>query len=205
MQESLYTFEPFLSWGQKRCFKKHETVYTQGELGKGFYYLQVGEIRITLVSNKGDVRIIDFVSPGELLGEQGIKREPYFTTAFVTKPSVLYFFSDEAFQRLCQDHMEAADLLINSLIRKQRMLADIVSIQDYPAEQQLAYFLLKLLKKQLNETISISQTSLSLYVGTSRITVYKILQQWERKGIVTVANRAIQINDREQLHAIIKS
>ncbi|MFY0544572.1 Crp/Fnr family transcriptional regulator [Brevibacillus sp. H7] len=205
MQESRYAFEPFLSWGQRRCYKKHATVFCQGELGKGFYYLHDGEIHIRLVSNKGDERIIDFVSPGELLGEQGIKKEPYFTTALVTKPSVLYFFSDEAFQRLCQEHTEAADLLINSLIQKQRYLAEIVSIQDNPVEQQLAYFLCKLFKKQQNETIVINQTSLSLYAGTSRITVYKILQQWEKNGIVTVSNRTIRIHHVEQLHAIMNA
>jgi len=44
---------------------------------------------------------------------------------------------------------------------------------------------------------------LSNYIGTSRITVYKILQQWEKKEIVTVSNRSIQINDLNRLRAIL--
>ncbi|MGE5702359.1 MAG: Crp/Fnr family transcriptional regulator, partial [Clostridia bacterium] len=106
------------------------TLFHQGETGNGFYYLLDGEVKIKLTSNKGDERIIDIITPGELFGEAGIKREPYFSTAQVGKQSTLYFFSNEAFQCICKENPAAIDIFLQSLIRKQRLLAEIVAQEN---------------------------------------------------------------------------
>jgi len=202
MKNLQFAWEPYVSLGQKRIYQPKTTLYRQGEVGNGFYYLQDGEVKIKLISNRGDERVIDFVAPGELFGEQGIKKEPYFTSAFITKPSTLYYFSNESFQNLCKEQIGAVNIFLNSLINKERLLAQIVSLENRTVEQKLAFFLLKLYDKHKNNQISINQISLSLYIGTSRITIYKILQQWEKSGIVSVSNRTIHIHEIDQLQNI---
>jgi CRP/FNR family cyclic AMP-dependent transcriptional regulator len=156
-------------------------------------------------SDNGDERIIDYISPGELLGEQGIKGEAYFTTASVTKPSTLFYFSNEDFQKICMDHPSAADIIMNSIIRKVRLLAETVSIQNNSMEHQMAHFLYKLYLKNGKTDISIDQTSLANYIGTSRVTVYKIIKQWKAKDIIIMTNGKIQLIDVEKLKTIISS
>jgi CRP/FNR family cyclic AMP-dependent transcriptional regulator len=201
--ETRFAWEPFKSYGQKRQDKKNSILYRQGEIGSGFYYLDQGEVTIKLLSDKGDERIIDYISPGELLGEQGIKGEAYFTTASLTKPSSLFYFSNEEFQKICKIHPAATDIIMNSIIRKVRLLAETVSIQNSSMEHQLAHFLYKLYIKHGKLDITIDQTSLAHYIGTSRVTVYKILQQWKAKNIITIINRKIYLLDVEKLKAIL--
>lgn len=203
MTHHKYAWEPYLSKGIKKTFPQKTTLFHQGEIGKGFYYLFDGEVKVKLTSNKGDERIIDIVTPGELFGEAGIKKEPYFSTAHVTKQSILYYFSNEAFQSICKESPAAIDIFLQSLIRKERLLAEIVAQENRSFEQKLAFFLLKMYNKSKETSISINQISLSNYIGTSRITVYKILQQWEKKEIVTVSKRSIHINDLNRLRAIL--
>lgn len=201
--EPTFAWEPFISYGKKRQVKKNAILYRQGEIGSGFYYLDQGEVKIKLLSDKGDERIIDYISPGELLGEQGIKGEAYFTTASVTKTSTLFYFSNEAFQQICKDHPTAANIIMNSIIRKVRLLAKTVSLQNSSMEHQMAHFLYKLYKKHRKTDLTIDQTSLAHYIGTSRVTVYKILQQWKTREIITITNRKIHLIDVEKLQSIL--
>ncbi|WP_232698487.1 Crp/Fnr family transcriptional regulator [Brevibacillus daliensis] len=204
MNQQKYAWEPYLSKGVKKLYKPKATLFRQGDVGTGFYYLADGEVKIMLVSKKGDERTIDIIYPGELVGEAGIKKEPFFSSAFVTKPSTLFYFSNEAFHSLCQEHSQAIDIFLSSLIKKQRLLAEIVSQENRSCEQKLAFFLLRLYQKNANPKIVINQITLSNYIGKSRITVYKILRQWEQADIVTVSNRTIVINDIERLHSFLR-
>src|SRR5581483_7661489 len=96
--------------------EKNKLIYRQGEQGRGFYYLSSGEINISLLSDKGNERIINVVPSGMLFGEHGVNREPYLTSAAAVCPSVIYFFSDEAAAELYQRHPEASVIYTDSLI-----------------------------------------------------------------------------------------
>jgi CRP-like cAMP-binding protein len=107
---------------------------------------------------------------------------------------------------MCKEHPEAALLFTNSLIYKVRLLAELISFHDSPIEQQTAHYLLKLLQIHGNENIPIDQTSLARYIGTSRITVNKIIQKWKNLKLVEFCHRGeIVITDIEKLREIINS
>lgn len=200
-----FAWKPYLSFGQKYILKKNEVIYRQGEIGDGFYYLEQGEIKIDLLSEQGGQRILDYVFPGELFGEQGINMEPYFSTATVTVPSYIFYFSNHAFEQIRSEHPEAGEIIINSVVSKIRLLAETVSYINSPMEQQLAHFLHKLHTKYGSNVISIDQTSLARYIGTSRITVYKILQQWKKDGILTISNNKLHLMDLDKIKRILES
>lgn len=67
-------------------------LYRQGDEIGGFYYLKAGKIIISILRKDGYERIIDFVYPESLLGEQMVNDEPAFTTAKAQVDSTLYFF-----------------------------------------------------------------------------------------------------------------
>ncbi len=135
-----------------------------------------------------------------MFGEHGVNKESYLTSAITTTPSVIYYFSDEALSRISKEHPEAAILFTNSLIYKFRILAEIISFLNSPVEQQMAHYLLKLVNE--NGIFLMDQTSFARYIGTSRITVNKILNKWKTQHIITISNRTIQIEDIEGLKTI---
>lgn len=198
-----HKWEPYLKYGQRLEMKKHKVVYHQGETGKGVYYLSKGEINITLLSDKGDERIINVVPSGMLFGEHGIHEEPYLTSATTTCPSTVYLFSDEALANICKDYPEAASIYTNSLIYKFRILAEIISLMDSPVEQQLAYYLIKLFHE--NGNVPMNQTSLARYIGTSRITINKVIQKWKQDEYIELQNREIVIKQMDKILAIAQN
>jgi CRP/FNR family cyclic AMP-dependent transcriptional regulator len=200
MLELRYKWEPFLTYGQKVEVQRNKVIYSQGEAGRGFYYLSKGEVKITLLSDKGDERIINIVPTGMLFGEHGVQQEPYLTSAITTSTCVFYFFSDEVLSQICKDHPHAATVYTNSLIYKFRLLAEIIDLLDSPVEQQLAYYLLKLVEE--NGKASMNQTSFAKYIGTSRITVNKIIQKWKHQGYIQLSQRQIVITEMDKMKEI---
>ncbi|MFD1706241.1 Crp/Fnr family transcriptional regulator [Siminovitchia sediminis] len=197
-----YEWEPYLHFGSKKKLKKGETLYMQGERGYGFYYLQKGKMNIKIVSEGGKERIIDHLLDGFLLGEQGIAEEPYSTTAICVSDVELYHFSSNAFIELCEKHPEATGIFMKALISKVRMLAETMAIINRPYEQQMAQFLVRLSKKHETMKIPVTQISLAQYIGTSRITVYKIIQKWTSQNLVQQKGRHIEILDMDEMKAL---
>jgi CRP/FNR family transcriptional regulator, cyclic AMP receptor protein len=200
MQYLRYLWEPFLPYGQVFEVEKNKVVYHQGEAGRGIYYLKKGEIIVTLLSDHGDERIINIVPPGMLFGEHGVHGEPYLTSGTTTCASTIYFFSDDVIAAICKEHQEAAGIYTDSLIYKFRTLAEIIAHLDSPVEQQMAFYLLKLVQE--NGNASMNQTAFSKYIGTSRITVNKIIQKWKQKEYIELHKREIVIKDFDKIRAI---
>jgi CRP/FNR family cyclic AMP-dependent transcriptional regulator len=198
-----YKWTPFLNYGKKLEMKKNTVVYRQGENGKGFYYLDQGGVKILLLSDHGHERIVDYVPTGTLLGEHGAHRGSYLTSAITTSPSILYYFSDEALSAVCRDHPDAAVLFTNSHIYKMRLLAEIIWLLDSPVEQQMAHYLLKLIHIHQNENVPIDQTSFAQYIGTSRITVNKIIQKWKQQGWIQCSNGVIRVMELAKIKEIL--
>ena len=197
MKNLRYSWRPFLKYGKKLEVEENEIVYHQGSEGKGFFYLSRGGIKITLLSHEGVERTVNYVPEGMLFGEHGTRNEPYLTSAISNCQSEIYFFSDEALVMICKEHPEAACIFTNSLIYKFRILAEIIAFLNSPIEQQMAHFLLKLVSE--NGNFSIDQTSFARYIGTSRITVNKILNKWKNQQWIQISNRTIDIFEIDRL------
>lgn len=195
-----YIWRPFLKYGQMMRLEENTTIYYQGEVGKGFYYLDKGSVKITLLTEKGAERTVNYVPEGMLLGENGINKEPYLTTAVTTAPSVLYYFTNETTLKIYEEKPKAVILFTNSLLYKFRLLAEIITFLNLPVEQQMAHYLLKLVKE--NEEFPFNQTSFARYVGTSRITVNKIIQKWSKEKWIELSNQNIYIKNINKLKEI---
>ncbi|WP_163103179.1 Crp/Fnr family transcriptional regulator [Peribacillus alkalitolerans] len=200
MLDLRYKWKPFLNYGQMIEFEKNKIIYRQGETGKGIYYLCKGEVKITLLSDRGDERIINIVPPGMLFGEHGIHNEHYLTGAYTCRQSMIYHFSDEVLSMICKEHPEASMIFTNSLIYKFRILAEIISYLDCPVEQQMAYYLVKLYQE--NGNVPMNQTSFAKYIGTSRLTVNKVIQKWKQEDYIDLNSRQIIIKDMNRMKAI---
>ncbi|MEK5389949.1 Crp/Fnr family transcriptional regulator [Margalitia sp. FSL K6-0131] len=195
-----YTWEPYIKYGRKLELDKGSYLYNQQEEGKGFYYLDKGAIKISLLSHEGLERTINYVPEGMLFGEHGVNNEPYLTTACTITSSVIYYFSDQAFEEICNTFPEAITIFTDSLIFKFRTLAEIIAFMNSPVEQQMAHFLIKLVSE--NGSIPLNQTEFAKYIGASRISVNKTLSKWRKSGIIDFIDNKIFITDMKQLDGI---
>lgn len=199
MNGLLFDWSLYADYAEKKVLKKNTVLYRQGDKTNGFYYLKEGKVMISILRDDGYERIIDFVYPGTLIGEQTVNRTPSFTTATLMVDSTLYYFSIDQFERLIQKYPEASKQLIYSLIKKIRLLVNNNVILNAPVDIQIAHFLLNLYEKKGSCTIHLTRNSIAKYIGKSRVTVWSVLKEWTKEGTIEMSNREIVIKRLEKL------
>jgi CRP/FNR family transcriptional regulator, cyclic AMP receptor protein len=198
MDSFRYAWESYLSYGKKKSYTKDTVVCRQGEEGNGFYYVSQGYVKTTLLSDRGDERILNFIPSGMIFGEVGINKDPYLGNSTTATPCVLYHFSYATFNDLRLIDPQAGILLTRSLLHTFRKLSETIKLLDCPIEQQMAHYLTTMIVE--TDAIPIDQTSMAKDLGTSRVTINKVIQKWKNKGVIQFSNRIIHIIDREWFH-----
>jgi|SRR5699024_4717155 len=198
----MFNWYQYIDYAMIKTVKKNTSLYRQGERIDGFYYVHQGTISISVLREDGYERIIDLVYPGSLIGEQMINGSASFTNANALIASTLYYFSTEQFELLSKNDQEASHQFGLSLISKVRLMANINTILNAPVEVQLAHFLLHLAKKKQTKNISINQTSLSKYIGKSRVSIWKVLKEWRQDGLIEMERQQIILNDLDKISDI---
>ncbi len=203
-KDTLLTWENYLEYGKRQFFKEKSVVFKQDEVGSGFYYVKKGLIKIVSEGTSKNERILDIVGPGYLIGEQALDDLPFYSTAISHVDSVLYYFSKNDIEELTVKNSEVIELLVQSLFSKEKLLLNNINATSADTQYQVAHALLYLMDCYQSNEINLTQQELSLYVGLTRITIYKILKEWASEGIVSIRNRKININDPDALKAKLR-
>ncbi len=180
---------------------KGDFIYRQQEKGKGFYYLDKGLISNSIISPEGIEHTINYITEGMLFGEPGIYNQPYLASAITLKPSTVYYFSNTKFDELCRKFPSAKLIFTHSLIFKLRTMAEIIAFMGCTAEQKIAHFTIKL-DREVGRLIPFNQTKFAKYLGISRKSVNKILNNWKKEGIISIINNELIIEDAERLREL---
>lgn len=192
-------WEHYFKYGERIFTKGNTTIYTQGLIGDGFYFLQKGLVKIVTTNSNGMERILHIEGAGQVFGEQAFDKKPYFSSAVTVMDSVLYYFSCKRFNELIVSDHELLNLVLNAAIQKVQILADDIMLKSIPAEKQIAIMLLKIMHTSNDDRIYLTQQELSKYTGLTRITVYKTLKKWKEEGLIEVKNRMIIIKQPDKL------
>ncbi|MEK4924531.1 Crp/Fnr family transcriptional regulator [Cytobacillus sp. FSL R5-0569] len=198
-----HEWDPYLKFGQKTVFFKGDTLFLQGEEGSGVYFLENGKMSILLLSEDGKERIVDYLLEKSFLGATGIYGQPYPTSAKCKTDVILYYYPTKIFNSICEKHPDAKKVFIKSVSNQIKLLTETVAIMDKSYEKQMAHFLVQLYNKHNNLSVPITQVSLAQYMGTSRITVYKIIQKWSKDGIVSQGKNQIDILDLNKIKLLL--
>ncbi|RID88122.1 Crp/Fnr family transcriptional regulator [Mesobacillus zeae] len=187
----------------RRFFRKNESIYSQGTCGEGFYYLNKGLVRIVTKTASGKERMLNIVIPHQLMGVQSLDQKTHFTTAIVVKDSVVYHFPANEFRKLMVAHPELFKLFSKSVIHKMKILLDRINLNALTSEQKLALLLHNICDEFQNYEIPLCQHDLASCTGLTRITVYKVLKQWQEAGILEVQKRKYYIKKPDFLRNLV--
>jgi len=50
-------------------FEKNQRVFTQGDVADSVFYLQKGQVKLTVVSEQGKEAVVGILEPGQFFGE----------------------------------------------------------------------------------------------------------------------------------------
>ena len=185
-----------------RRFESGETIFLMDSPGDAMMAILEGHVRISVPSPEGKEIVLAILHPREVFGEIALldgkgrtadaRAMSRCSIAVLDRRDVLSFF-----ERQPNAWPKLVEVLCDRLRRTDQHLAEM-ALLEIPL--RLAKTLLRLLAEDTgSERIALSQRELGNIVGASRESVNKCLNEWQRRGIVTIEDNFITIANRKVL------
>ena len=171
---------------------KGDVAYVQGDPADSVFYVQKGQLRITVTSVKGKEATISLAGAGEFLGENCLL-SPHpirLATARSMSECVLLKISKAEMLRVLHDEPGLSNMFVRFLLtRNARIESDLIDQLFNSSEKRLARILLLLAqfgKESKPETVlpKISQEVLAEMIGTTRSRVSFFMNRFRKLGFI---------------------
>jgi len=191
------------SAGVKRTikeFKREDVIYSQGDTAKNVMYLQVGGVKLSVVSESGKEAVVAILGPGDFFGEGCMAAQPVRmgSATAITPSTVLVIDKTEMFKVLHEQHDLSDRFISFMLARNIRIEEDLVDQLFNSSEKRLARTLLLLARYGKDDQPhamlhEVSQETLAEMIGTTRSRVNFFMNKFRKLGFIKY-NGGIQIN-----------
>ena len=181
---------------------KKGTVFSQGEACEAIFFIQVGTVKLTVVSKTGKEATIAMLSVGDFFGEDCLTahRVRMATATAVTDCSIVRI-QKPTMQHLLHSQPKFSEAFVEYLLaRNIRYQEDLIDQLFNSSEKRLARILLLLAnfgKESRTETVhpGINQEHLAQMVGTTRSRVSHFMNKFLMLGFIDYAgNGALTVN-----------
>ena len=186
---------------QVLSFAKTETIFTQGDAADAVFYIQEGNIRLTVVSKSGKEATLGILNVGDFFGEGSLAGQPLRTgSATATSACTLLSIDKKSMMHALHHEHEFSDVFVTYLLaRNIRYEEDLVDQLFNSSERRLARLLLLLArfgKEGMPETLipKISQQTLAEMIGTTRSRVSFFMSRFRQLGFVEYDENGIQVH-----------
>ncbi len=184
----------------ERRFEKGQIVYFEGQIADTMLALVEGHLKVSTYSSDGNELLIATVAPGGIIGELGVlSTEPRSATVTATVTSRALILSRAVVMELIEQRPVMAVALLRRLgdmVRKTTEVASDLVFLD--VNQRVAKFLIEAASDSSAE-VRVVQSDLAAAIGASRQRVNASLQEFQRRGWISVASRTVRILDPEAL------
>ena len=179
---------------------KKQTLFLQGEAAEAVFYIQLGKVKLTVVSQQGKEAVIAILEQGAFFGESCLAGQGTRTaTATAVEDCSIVRIDKDAMICVLHDQPAFAELFMAYLLaHTTRIEEDLVDHLFNSSEKRLARVLLLLAhfgKEGKPETViaRISQETLAEMIGTTRSRVSFFMNKFRKLGF-------IDYNGQLQLH-----
>jgi len=182
-------------------FPKKQTIFTQGDAADAVFYIQEGEVRLSVVSKTGKEATLGILREGDFFGEGSLAGQPLrMGSATAMADCELLRIDKKAMVLALHREHKFSDLFVAYLLaRNVRYEEDLVDQLFNSSEKRLARILLLLArfgKEGVPETViaKISQETLAEMIGTTRSRVSFFMNRFRKLGFVDYGGNGLQVH-----------
>jgi CRP/FNR family transcriptional regulator, cyclic AMP receptor protein len=182
-------------------YRSAEVIFAQGDPAKDIFYIQAGQVKITVVSRRGKEAVIGILSADHFFGEGALNGQRIrISSATAIEDCTIVRISVESMLRVLHEEPRFSEFFIHHLLsRNLRIEEDLVDQLFNSSEKRLARILLLLAnfgKEGKPETVipDITQEVLAEMVGTTRSRVSFFMNKFRKLGF-------IEYNGKLQIHS----
>jgi len=172
-------------------YRPPERIFAQGDPANAVYYIQEGQVKITVVSRQGKEAVIGILRAGDFFGEGCLAGQPArMASASAMSECSIMRLEKAALVRALREEPEFSEMfLMHVLSRNIRFEADLVDQLFNSSEKRLARVLLLLAnfgKASEPQTVipKISQETLAEIIGTTRSRVSFFMNRFRKMGFI---------------------
>ena len=185
-------FLTFVNGGRKiLAFRKKQPIFVQGDSSDSVFYIQEGNVKLTVVSKSGKEATIGILNEGNFFGEGCLTGQllRMCSATAMTDCSVMRIEKKTMMEVLHEQHALSDMFVAYLLTQNIRYEEDLADQLFNSSEKRLARMLLMLShfgKEGVTETImpEISQMTLAEMVGTTRSRINFFLNRFRKLGFI---------------------
>jgi CRP-like cAMP-binding protein len=186
-------------------YRNKELIFVQGDKADAIYYVQHGNVKLTVASASGKKAVVGFLQHGDFFGEGCLDKQAMrICTATAIEPSTIARVKRSALVRIVREDGEVSKLLISYLLfRIARVQQEFVDQIFSSSEKRLARILLMMAGLGMGTEpepvlLKVSQQTLAEMVGTTRSRVSHFMNRFREMGL-------INYNGTLQVHASLRT
>ena len=172
-------------------YARGHVIFAQGDPADAIFYIQKGEVKLTVVSKPGREGVLAILGSGDFFGESCLAGQPLtMKTATVIGDATIIRVEKQAMIRLLRQDPTFSELFMMHLLsRNIRIEEDLVDQLFNSSEKRLARILLLLAnfgKEGKPEPLiaKISQETLAEMIGTTRSRVSFFMNKFRKLGFI---------------------
>lgn len=195
------TYAAVLAGGITRRYAKGEMLFLEGEVGKGLFLVQSGEVKIFKLNEAGREQIIAIQRPGDSVAELPLfDNGPYPASAAALDNAVVLFIPRDVFHALLDDHPQLCHAIITVLAGRLRKMVGLVEdLSLRQVRQRLARRLLELSGGAETFRLNYTNEELAAQLGSVRDVISRTLSSFQTDDLIRISGRQVEILDREGL------
>ena len=187
-------------------FEKGEILFHRGDIASDFYYIESGQIELSLISPDGQKKIVEVIPHGRTFAEAIVfMREAKFpVTAETLNDSVVYRIPNNAYRNLLKDNSNACMRLLSDVCRHlHQRVQEIERLTIQNARSRLASYLIDHIV-ETNDDEATVRLDLPKHIIASRLsvtpeTLSRLLRAMADDGILTVDDRLVFVHSLARL------
>jgi len=172
-------------------YRRGDAIFTQGDACEHVMYIQVGGVKLSVLSETGREAVIAMLGPGDFFGERCLAGQAlHMGSASAITPTTILFIAKARMISLLHRQPAMSDQFIaHMLARNIRIEEDLIDQLFNTSEKRLARTLLLLARYVKQERPArvvpkISQATLAEMIGTTRSRVNFFLNKFNKLGFI---------------------
>lgn len=192
---------------EKRYYK-NEVIFFENDNDQKLYILVAGRVKLSMLSPDGKEKVLTILQEGDIFGEMSLfDQDPHPLTAEVVEDARLVILPFKDLETIIMKNPKVAIKIIEALAKKTRLLtSQIRELVFQDAEGRLASLLTRFVEEFGVEVKSgkmidliLTHQEIANLLGSSRVTVTKLLNQFIDEGVIKIYKRKIVVLDEKKL------
>jgi len=182
-------------------FEKNQHIFEQGDVADAVFYIQKGNVKLTVLSEHGKEAVVGILEPGQFFGEGCLNGHPLrIATTTAMEECLITSITKEAMTAALHSEPKFSELFMAYLLtRNSRVEEDLIDQLFNSSEKRLARLLLLLAhfgKEGRPQPIllDMSQETLAEMIGTTRSRVSYFMNKFRKLGLISY-NGKIEVHN----------